>query len=116
MPDRWADLGDGQRRSSQERLEVEASAPEARRTVVDEPRLLGPQRLDVVEIGEEGGFLVANELGETKRADKEAIRLRLLDAGDQPVFVADLDASTRGKEGDGGWLCAGPWHGGVTLS
>src|SRR5690242_19566474 len=98
MPDSWTDLRDRQRRPSQECLEVQASAPEARRIVVDEPRLLRPQRLDVVEIGKEGRFLIANELGQAERADEEPVRLRLLDASDQPVLVAYVNTCAGSKE------------------
>src|SRR4051794_30706310 len=100
MTNCWTDLRDGQRCPPEKRFEIEASAPEAWRIVVDEPRLLGPERLDVVEVGEEGRFLIANELGQTERADQEPVRLRLLDASDQPVLVANLDTCSGSKERD----------------
>ena len=102
MPDGGANLGDGQRSPAQECLEIKASAPEARRIVVDEVRFLGPQWLDVVEVGEERRFLVPDQLGEAKCANQVPIGLGLLDAGNQPVFVADLDSSTGSEERDGG--------------
>ena len=70
MSDGRADLGDGQGSTSQECLEVEAPAAEARRIVVDKLRVLGPQRLDGVQVGEERRFLVSDQLGETKCANE----------------------------------------------
>jgi hypothetical protein len=64
MADGRACLGDRQRRAPQERLEVQPTTTKAGRVVVNEPGFLGLLRTNVVELGEERGFLVTDELGQ----------------------------------------------------
>jgi hypothetical protein len=86
-----AGLGRRQQGLVDQRLEVQAAAPESGSRVQHQGGVLRPQRLDVVQLGEEGRLLVADQLGGADYSDELAIRRGLLERPDEPLLVADHD-------------------------
>ena len=66
--------------------------------VADEHRLLGPEDLDLVELGEEHRFDIAHQLGEAEHGEGGAGPCGL-DVADEPLLVADDDAGAGGVGG-----------------
>ena len=93
-----AGLGRRQRGLADQRLEVQAAAPEPGSRVEHQGGVLRPQRLDVVQLGEEGRLLVADQLGGADHPDELAVRRCLLDRPDKPLLVADHDLRPWGDE------------------
>ena len=87
----------GGRRAAEQGFEVEAGLPVAVAVVADELGVLCLEDLHVVELGEEQGLLVADELRESDDVQRAA-GSRVLHATDHPLLVADQDARS-GREG-----------------
>ena len=92
--------GIGRGGAAEQGLEVQAGLAVAGGVVADELRLLGAEGDDLVEVGEERGLVVADELGEADGGDGLAVG-GVLDAADHPLFVADDDAGSGGDGGQG---------------
>lgn len=87
-------IGRGDRGLADDRLEEQATAAEVRRVVGDECGVFWPERLDVVELGEERALGVSHQRRHTDAAHHETVGRGVKHLADQPLLIADLDLGT----------------------
>src|SRR5206468_1851717 len=81
----------GWRRAPKKRLEIKTRSAILRALVGDEHRGFRLELLNFVDVGEEDGFFISHELGESEHTHGDAAGRRALCATYEPLFVADDD-------------------------
>lgn len=90
-------FGGRHRSLADHRLEVEARVPVVGGLVDDQIGVLGPQRLDAIQAGEEGGLGVSHQRGGAGAVHHQPVRRGVLHGAHQPLLVAHHDL---GADGD----------------
>ena len=84
--------------AAQQALQVQASAPILRAVVCDQFGLVGPEFLDLFQLGEEDRLVVAHQFGDPHHAQGGAARVDGQRAPHEPLFITDHDTGA-GRKG-----------------